>query len=442
MPLQKDILKAELQRADSIDPDRALLLRYALASAGLTLFAATWRLWTPQTVYPQVPLFGWACQLPRWLDWCGAGGIVASLLVVLFADPRIRGGAYALGSFAFCLAGLMLLDQHRIQPWAYQFLLIAIVLAVLPSGPGIFWLRVLTVSIYFHSAVTKLDASFLETLGQRFLDVPFGLIQVSIENWPLPVRGMAAAVFPVGELLIAVGLCLPRVRRGALAAAIAMHFAMFLILGPWGLQHRAGVLIWNVFFAVQDWILFGRSVSRIAGSASNSPNDVSNAESPVKVSAVRLMEGLIVAAVLLPLLEPWGLWDHWPGWGLYASRAQRVTVFVHEAGRRRLPREIQAFLISTEPSDPWQRLRIDRWSLDVLAAPIYPQSRFQLGVAAALDRCYGLNEQLEVDIEEAADRWTGERSRHRLRGGRPLAEACEAYWFNGRPRTNLCPYES
>ena len=36
---------------------RAALLRRALALFGLALVAATWRLWTPQHVFPQVPFF-------------------------------------------------------------------------------------------------------------------------------------------------------------------------------------------------------------------------------------------------------------------------------------------------------------------------------------------------------------------------------------------------
>ena len=54
---------------------------------GLLLIGATWRLWTPQTVFPQVPLVRWAGLAPDWLHWVGLSGLVGSLIAVLALRP-------------------------------------------------------------------------------------------------------------------------------------------------------------------------------------------------------------------------------------------------------------------------------------------------------------------------------------------------------------------
>ena len=206
-------------------PRRAVLARRAIALFGLALVAVTWRLWTPQHVFPQVPLVWLMGTLPPWCDWIGTAGMVGGLAVALVAPERGRAAPTALAVFALSTAALAAIDQQRLQPWAYQFLLAAIILALADPRGALALLRLLVVSFYFHSALTKFDYSFLHTLGQQFLSV---LVSVdALDAWSEPWRLAAAAAFPAGELLVAVGLCFGphtshrtgRCRRVALAVA-------------------------------------------------------------------------------------------------------------------------------------------------------------------------------------------------------------------------------
>ena len=88
-----------------------------------------------------------------------------------------RGGrwpAAGLLLFAAATARMVALDQLRLQPWAYQFMLMAVVLALAERNAAFALLRLLIVAFYFHSALTKFDYSFLHTLGQQFLAVLAG----------------------------------------------------------------------------------------------------------------------------------------------------------------------------------------------------------------------------------------------------------------------------
>ncbi len=100
------------------------------AVAGLTLFAATWKLWTPQTEFPQVPLFVWAGSLPLFVDWMAFGVLLGSLMFATW-NPNSRRSWLA---FVASLSVLIVLDQHRLQPWAWQLLLMAIVYATFQAS--------------------------------------------------------------------------------------------------------------------------------------------------------------------------------------------------------------------------------------------------------------------------------------------------------------------
>jgi hypothetical protein len=412
-----------------VSPSRAVLLRRAWAAFGLILMAATWRLWTPQHVFPQVPFFQWTAALPAGCQWVGAGAMLLGLAGALVGQRQGTLAAVALWLFAAAATGMMLLDQERLQPWAYQFLIVAVVMALADARAACALLRLFTISFYFYSALTKFDASFLHTLGQQFLSALAGVFGASLDGWSDFWRLAAALVFPMGEASVALGLCFARSRRWALAGAVLLHVLLLVILGPWGLHHKPGVLVWNLYFIVQDVLLFGTpaflKMVQPAGDKQPSPAG--------KVSW--LAQAITAAAICLPLLGSTTWFDIWPSWGLYASCAERVTLLIHRRGMEQLPDALQTFAETPEdPDDPWLTLRLDRWSLDALGAPIYPQNRFQLGVVEAVIVRYQLGHRARVVRFDLAERWTGIRSHQVLAGLPQVIAAGDEYFFNTRPR--------
>lgn len=414
---------------------RAELLRRLVGLFGLLLVAVTWRLWTPQQVFPQVPLLRAALAVPDALQWLAAAAMLAGLLGMT-ALPAGRTARFSLLLFAISTLLLIVCDQQRLQPWAYQFVILALVLASCPPRSAVGLLRLFIVGFYFHSALTKLDYSFLHTLGQQFLATLTGLVGVSIEDWSQGTRLAVAAVFPVGELLVAAGLLFPFTRRVALCGAIALHLALLAILGPWGLDHRPGVLVWNVYFVFQNLLLFWtpRGAASIEFSAANA----ADVGTPNRERAPWPAAAVVLASVVFPCLEPWGLFDLWPSWGLYASSAERVVLQVHRRGEADLSPGLAAFVeTSTDPADPWLTVRLDRWALSALGAPIYPQGRVQLGAAIAVADGAGLAERARIIRFGRADRWTGERQHTILQGVAQGQAAAGEYFFNALPRGNV-----
>ena len=397
------------------------------AAGFVVLIAATWPLWIPQTVFPQVPLILVASNVPRSAEWGLLFTLLISLLVVIFVKKHeIRRLACML--VGLTALSLVMIDQHRLQPWAWQFVILSFVFAMADSLTAKTCWRWLVVSIYAWSAWSKMDQGFVVGHGRFLLDGLFKSIGLTkgIETCPESVSRTLSAAIPIFELLVAIGLCWNRTRILAVIGAAIMHTALLFALGPFGHRHQPGVLIWNFFFLIQNGILFLRTSASPPFSPSHSIG------SPISIGN-RLASLVIISAMIWPSLESFGFCDHWPACAVYAAKPERVTVLVHSDELSKLSEKLRQYLghqLIIEDSRP---LRIDRWSLDALYVPIYPQDRFQVGVALSLARRFDLN-QIQVVIEGPADRWTGKRAIQRYVGIEPLNTLANSYRCNGQPK--------
>ena len=390
------------------------LLRRWWAIAGLALFGATWRLWTSQTEFPQVPFFVWAGSLPSFLDRSVFGILLASLAFAAWKPDSRR----IWMTLTVTLSALIVLDQHRLQPWAWQLLLLAICWNSASNRlAGNLPHVALTISIYFWSAVSKLDAEFFVSHGPTLVEALFGAIGIDATAIPVRMKWWLATTLPLGELLVAVGLCWPRTRRAALIGATGLHVGLLLALGPLGLRHRPGVLLWNVAFIGHDWLLFGR---RCKGSTSRGVDGTmrrwlsrmlracegiswgtfstcqsSEGSSTLKTCSTASQVfrfALLAVACIWPVTERWGWCDRWLAWSVYAARSERVSVTLTDEGLRRLPESARRCVVEGE-------LQLDQWSLAALDVPTYPQLRFQFGVVAWLRRTCGDENLVEVIVQ-------------------------------------------
>jgi hypothetical protein len=409
------------------------------AVGSLALVAATWRLWTPQTAFPQVPAFQVLCQSPAWMDWICLAGLLTGLVFLAIGRSKqvdASGNILVLSSLLvfFCL------DQHRFQPWAYQLWLYSAIWISCGVRLRLNLLKWLTVSIYFYSALGKLDFEFLHSVGFQMLRVLFRLVGQDVGTIPLSMQLAMVATFPCVELAVAIGLTRRKSRRMAGFFAIGLHLILIVVLGPIGLGHRLGVLIWNALFAVQAYYLFVVPSVALPHQSDVRQSDAPNLSSWRNRSMELVCRVMIAVVVFMPLTERFGLWDHWPSWALYAPHSSRVQVDVAAGSISRLPRELVALLLE-KPNDEaygdldWVSVPIDAWSLQTLDAPIYPQARFQLGVARHIANEVDADFQVRVTILGSADRFTGHRQRKTLDTAFEIAEASIAdYWLNSKPR--------
>ena len=425
----------------------------------LILIAATWGLWFAASDFPAVPFFRFLTSVPQIVDSVLGGVLVVVLLVDvclttsqivgrrMFAES-VRAEQVCDAIFVVTAVGLVLLNQHCLQPWIYHFLLItSLLFAIQPSKPtcdyeklshvdsvahesgeaffrmAVLWL---TASIYVWSAWSKLDAGFLQTHGPKFVAAICDVVGVSTRFWTDQTWKITSLMLPLGELLVGIGLLFSRTRNAALWVSLVMHFALILAVGPWGLNHRSGVLLWNGFFIAQN-ILLMRAARKERTLASTARQFWGDSRSRIPVL-------ILGAAVLFPAFRSVGGCDTWPAWAVYASSPARVLVQVRENVAGQIPEGLEQYVEPRRVNDGWLWLRIDLWSLEATETPIYPEDRFQLGVARRVAREADLRDGIRIIYEEESDRWTGQRKRFEKVGDSGMAELGKRFLLNSSPR--------
>jgi hypothetical protein len=387
-----------------------------------------------------VPLVGSAVDLPDAADWLAITSLILASLAILVC----RRESYRYAGWILWVAaafGLILLDQHRLQPWFYHGLLIAILRLIF--GPdrksrtseydsGNAWLsdwhlrllRLITVSIYLYSAAGKFDSQFLHTVGPQIVDAALQWVGVQLNYEALVAL---SCLLPLVELAVGLGLCFVETRKVAAVFAMGMHLLLIAVLGI-GMRQQPSVLIWNGFFAAQTLCLFLGSSQRQAITAQT------------KRRKNRLGVAMLfsVTVMALPLSERFGYWDHWLSWALYAPHSSRVQVQVAPTALDRLPDRLTQLLAETvDPNQvsavDWQNIPIDQWSLATLGVPIYPQSRFQLGVASALANLQSGEFDIRIIEQSVANRFSGSRQQSTITGRTALDERARKYWWNTQP---------
>ena len=228
-----------------------------LAFAYLVLIAVTARLWLPQLLFPQVPFLRFAIGLPFWFDG-SLLVVLAGALIGLLATGGRRYQRLFCSLIAASTIGLVILDQHRLQPWTWQFLLLILILLLADDQTSKRLWRWLVIGIYVWSAWSKLDWGFFGSHGVFLVEGLFRAVGLTnlFQSIPENPRFVMALSIPIVELSVAILLMFRRTRRVGFVGSIIMHLALLLILGPFGHNHQLGVLVWNGFFIAQNWLLF------------------------------------------------------------------------------------------------------------------------------------------------------------------------------------------
>jgi hypothetical protein len=372
--------------------------------------------------FPVVPWidFGGPLALDHALAWALVLSWLGVLAATVLQMPSLIRASSIISILS--LTGCILLDQHRLQVWAWEFLWLQVFLTFGQPQAALLSSRLLVVGIYFYSAVSKLDAGFVQTQGPwlwQGLSRAMGLASIP---WGAKASSLYLA-FPLGELLVAGALVLRRSRRWGIGLSVGMHIILLLALGPWGWQQRPGVLLWNLFFLGSVPLLFWRTEPFEPEVTAGSPQSrklLSN-------------EFCLLAAIALgiwPALEGIQLCDHWPAWAVYSSRPEIVRIDIRENDVSRLPNSLHPHVGPAEALSDWRPVSIDQWSFEERGCPIYPQGRYRLAIARTLETRYGV--QLRVTEQATPSRWTGQRE---LREVTDLSEECNRrYWFSTRAR--------
>jgi hypothetical protein len=338
--------------------DPALMHRRILCGFTLVMMGLSWPLWGQNPDLPKFPLFENDLQMDLEFEPL----ILATCIFGLLLSFSSRFGR--IGSALALMAGLWLVanDQQRLQAWFYQTLILSCTYAILPGNIAIGFARLFAVALYTHSAISKLDWSFAHSMGPYLLNP---ILQLLPESVGQSARWYFIMALPVSEIIVAIFLVTGLWQLG-LAGVLIMHTSLFVILGPWLLDHSANVLIWNISMGLQAIVLFRTPTLQPESNA---------APYPIASGIIQL---LFMAVCIMPFFERAGLWDPWPSFALYAGHVEQLRLDFPSQSRQDIPQEFQPFLLIQA-----DRLYLDLtlWSRARLGVPPYPSSRIQKELA-------------------------------------------------------------
>ncbi|MEM7455293.1 MAG: hypothetical protein AAF456_13160 [Planctomycetota bacterium] len=396
----------------------------------ICLLATTWRLWTLQTDFPAIPLFNWLADVPVLADMVLFTGMLASLLAIAGkgydSESTSRLVAVSIGMFFVCAIGAVLLNQHRLQPWLWQSLIVSSVLltsvvakkqsAVIPQS----MLRLVFLATYLYSAASKFDYQFVNTVGLDMVRALVGLVGIPAANVSEDTGKWLACLLPAYEWIMALGLVFNSTRKLAAVAGMAMHIlliAMFLSIGQ-----MPPVVIWNLLFLVALVCLF---LNESAGQG------VSIGKWVRETSL--LQKSLMLFVVAFPATNLAGVADHWLAWRVYAPNNSRVIVkFLPENDH--VNEHAQEFDDRSGGLDG-QSFSIAEWSLRAVGVPVYPEDRFQLGVFLTIAQNREMRNGIVVALQSESSPWDGSRDEIVLKGVEEMHEAAAEFRLGTAPRT-------
>lgn len=390
-------------------------LRVVVSLATAVMLGLSWPLWVEPSSLPRVPFLGGVPQSPPVLSWLLFAGLLGALGASLFGRwPR-----WSTAAWGTLLVVLILQDQHRFQPWTYQAIVTALALAVSGGPGGLMLCRFFLIGLYFHSGLSKLDASFLHDLGPFFLNAGGRLAGVDPSQLPDQVRTALVLAMPSFELAVALGLVFRRTRWFALAGAVLIHLILIGLLGPWALRQSTIVLVWNVSVLAQALVLFGWP---------------GRDDSPIETDRPAFRIGSLAVGLLLvlPLGERLGWFDSWPSFALYASHVERLEFRVVESDAEALDESARRCLFPV-PGTPWRRLDLTAWSRSVRGTPVYPQNRANIGLVLGLLGHSAEPITFQVVLQGRARPISGRRDSEEVQTIADLERQTGRYWLNGRP---------
>jgi hypothetical protein len=338
------------------DP-RLRWLRVVLLGATLLGILSCQPLWLATREYPLMPIFpSWPLAPPVFGPWLLAVTLFSLVVAARFFRPAIM---------VFLAATLYLYacDQNRGQPWMYLYW-VMLLLNLLPERIALAACRVVLSLVYVWAGIQKLNGAFFRVM-------PAWFVQPAIDwGWPhAVVAGLRAgvAMTPFLEIFIGAGVWFPKMRRFALGAAVVLHGASLMLLGPLGHNINLVVWPWNIAMMALLLVLFG---AKALASLPHTWRELRQSWS-----------GALVVGLcgLLPVLSFFGWWDSYFSFALYSANVSRADLYVTVSFRDHLPARLRPYVDPVENFNPAFQLPYvfehPRWGAAEMHVPPLPEPR-------------------------------------------------------------------
>lgn len=386
---------------------RALTAEFALrllAGFQLLLMLSSLPIWWHSGAFPTVPLVN-PGYVPGWLLPASSAILGVTCLRIslpgCFRRLMTPGQPRAVSRWEFvaCIAGIsaVVANQHCLQAWHAFFLWALSAGLFLKPERRLLGLRHLFTCVYVCSGLSRISTAPASSgtgmvLMQLFSWLPASA-QPNSEQFSLLCHAAAFCEIAIGVLLFAGG----RTQRIGVLSACGLHAALLLSLGPFGLGHNTGVLLWNLSFLLLLPLVFRLPLPipwNGGGTAAGDSRSVAVYRNLTSSGSIWFLSLWLISLAGLV-----GITDNWPSWQLYSPRPEQWQLWIDRQSASYLS---SPFAVSPvlAPVDELVPVRIDQSSLRQTGTPLYPEDRFQLAIIEAVLQQLPDETRFEVRIDE------------------------------------------
>lgn len=349
---------------------RMMILRVIVCLFFVLGIALSFKVWHSDRLFPLLPVWDW---IPSFSN--DASTFLAMILVFsLLVATLIRARTYFI-LLLLLLVFLLLQDQMRWQPWVYIYVGILL--------PFALWKRVdknllpyfqfLLVGVYLWSGVYKFGGSFIELTWDKMLRTLLFIDDPSTRE-SLHFLGYG---IPIVEVLIAIGLCFKKSRHLAVLLAILTHVVILIyvitnqqnsVIYPWNF---AMILLVIACFYRTENSMFGWA--RLDSLRQAQGSDARHAEISNRIK-IQIASGALFF-LLLPALNPLGLWDNYLSFKLYSGTNGSYCIGLDQEQYKKVDPAFYKYFWAVEEPNGKFWIYCNLWTLDELNVAFYPEER-------------------------------------------------------------------
>lgn len=341
------------------ETNRLKFLLITICVGSLFGIAFSYELWFPiNRTFPRAPL---VFPLPENAVLIFERAFSSILVIFLTLTAFARRPKIFLAVVIFSLLLLAFFDQTRMQPWAYQYLLIFVVYYFhdwenndeRAADRTIVLAQIVIAGLYVWSGIQKMNFNFSHEVLPSLL-IPLENLFPSRQ----PPYNFLGVAMPVVESLTGVGLLFRRTRKVAVCLALSTHvFVLSLLIAK---NYNSIVWFWNMTLIFALVFAFWR-------------NDVSLKEA-IGSEKISFRKLIVAASLCLPLLNFFGCWDSFLSGALYSGNVEIPAIRISDDVYEKLPGAAQSVVFRTNNGDR-QILPLFEWSLKDTNAPVYLEQR-------------------------------------------------------------------
>lgn len=334
---------------------RVLALSVITILGLLASMILSWPLWFLERDFPLAPIVHAPAMVHQvfFIALLSAMGLLCTL----------RWSRLSCWVIVLSLAGLVLFDQMRLQPWVFHYGTVLLLLASFSwharDEVGVAKVlgaaRVIIIAMYFWSGVQKLNPYFF---GEVF---PVLMRGVTTNLSPELVTAILSIGFLVPFIEIAIGWCLlfPNTRKAGVIGASIMLVFVLAAIGPFGAAVNSVVWPWNIALYMMVLVLF-------VDTPTVSVRQI------VSWRGSFLKKTVLVVFLVLPGISFFVPYDSYLSWSLYSGTVNQATLLLDNEALAALPPAAQR---EARVVDGVWTLSFTRWSLATLNVPPYPEGR-------------------------------------------------------------------